>query len=70
MTSWQSLQFAPNIKEFYVFNADYLFDDLKDAKAKLDGEQGDLLKKAADDKIWASKWLLSLEAQEGYSGIM
>ena len=50
MTSVAELQFAPNIKEFYVFNADYLFDDLKDAKAKLDGEQGDLLKKAADDK--------------------
>ena len=30
MTSVAELQFAPNIKEFYVFNADYLFDDLKE----------------------------------------
>lgn len=55
MTSVAELQFAPNVKEFYVFNADYLFDNLEDAKKKLDGEQGEMLKKAADDKNIGAK---------------
>ena len=35
MTSVAELQFAPNIKEFYVFNADYLFADDKNMGVKV-----------------------------------
>ncbi len=50
LTSVADLQFAPHVEEYYVFNADYLFDNLHVAKEKLMGAPGDMLKKAAEDK--------------------
>lgn len=49
MTSVAEMQFAPFCQAFYIFNADYLFDGIDDAKANLEGELGDALKQAAKD---------------------
>lgn len=50
MTSVADLQFAPHVEQFYVFNADYLFDSLEKAREKLEGPAGEALIKAAADK--------------------
>lgn len=50
MTSVADVQFAPHVDEFYVFNANYLFDDFEDAKAKLQGAPGQALKDVCEEK--------------------
>lgn len=49
MTSVAEMQFAPFCQAFYVFNANYLFDSIDDARANLEGEFGQALKQAAKD---------------------
>lgn len=49
MTSVAEMQFAPYSQAFYVFNANYLFDSVDDAKANLEGELGTKLKNATKE---------------------
>lgn len=50
MTSVAEMQFAPIVPEFYVFNANYLFEDQAQAKEMLEGTQGQMLRQATLDK--------------------
>lgn len=49
MTSCAEMQFAPFCPAFYVFNADYLFNGMADAKSELEGELGEALRQATLD---------------------
>ncbi|GAA0181299.1 TRAP transporter substrate-binding protein [Clostridium sediminicola] len=50
MASVAAIQLAPHVEKFYVFNANYLFDSMDDARAKLEGPAGDALRQATIDK--------------------